>query len=139
MSENKHKVEFVPNVPTEVILDFDKPITGTSKYGTWYMWSCQTINNGESVFFATELLTKLLQGLGLGRGDKAIITRVVGVDGKQHFKVNDKSIRDLNLEYSQNTQNGTVQPEPNGEIVGLLNSINEKIDKLLSLNQDVPF
>ena len=83
--ENK-AMKFNPNLPTEVELSFDEPKTGEGQYGTWYLYGTKETINGESGFFATQILHELLQGLGVKTGSKLVIMKVVN-DNKTTWDV----------------------------------------------------
>ncbi len=84
MDKERKNVSFNPNLPTEVELSFDEPKTGLSKYKNddgsdkyWYLYGIKETVNGESSFFATQILHEILQGMGVKTGSKLVITKVV--------------------------------------------------------------
>lgn len=68
------KIEFELGKPKEVILACDEPKTGTGQYGDWF---CYIVKVGDQKFcwFPSESLHDLIQKLGLGKDDKAIVTK----------------------------------------------------------------
>ncbi len=83
MDKERKNVSFNPNLPTEVELSFDEPKTGLSKYKNddgsdkyWYLYGIKETVNGESGFFATQILHEILQGMGVKTGSKLVITKV---------------------------------------------------------------
>tara|TARA_R110002110_G_scaffold147162_3_gene337578 strand:- start:3001 stop:3432 length:432 start_codon:yes stop_codon:yes gene_type:complete len=119
--ENK-AMKFNPNLPTEVELSFDEPKTGEGQYGTWYLYGTKETINGESGFFATQILHELLQGLGVKTGSKLVITKVVK---------DDRTAWDVKQLGSQDPVKEEAAPQQNikGVVAGLANALDANKDK----------
>lgn len=76
----RSKLELPVNQPITIELLFDEPISGTSKYGSYYMYA--VIAEGkEYSFFPPEEIHEQLKPLK--KGDKAVITKLAAQRGNK--------------------------------------------------------
>ena len=106
--EKKPSLKFKANIPEEVTLTFDEPLTGEGQYGTWYMYGC--VHKGEEkVFFPSELLHKMIQLNKHGKDSKITILKNEGDDGRMFFTVDGKTISEIQ---EVSNQKAAVTPDP---------------------------
>ena len=88
-------IKFNPNEKVICRLKFNKPKEYPSKFGgVSHMYSCSTINNGDTAFFASDGLHNLIQSMGIEANQEITIEKVP--NGEQtYFTVNGKSARDV--------------------------------------------
>jgi len=79
----KLKLELQVNIPTKIKLLQDKPATGESNYGKWYLYSVLS-DETEMSFFAPEQVQKFIEVNALGKGDELEITKTLTKDGKKN-------------------------------------------------------
>ncbi len=77
----KPKLELQVNVPTNIRLLQDKPATGESTYGKWWLYNveCEEI---EYSFFAPEPVQQYIETNHLGRGAELQLTKTLTKNGK---------------------------------------------------------
>ena len=98
MEDQKPKLMFKANIPTEVELTFDEPKSGEHKeYGTWYLYGCKH-DGEEKVFFPSKTLHTLIQMLGFKEGSKFTILKEEQDDGKMKFTVDGKDFDQIKKE-----------------------------------------
>jgi len=139
-------IKFEVNEPVEGFLMYDEPKTGVNQHGTWYMYGLDTINNGETCFFATESLHSLLQKQNCKRRTKIKIVKQFK-DGKNYFTVNGLSLG--NMQESGFDSNGHYKPEEekthsDSRAEFSLETVHHKLDKMLIILKklevnEVPF
>ena len=106
--EKKPSLKFKANIPEEVTLTFDEPLTGEGQYGTWYMYGC--VHKGEEkVFFPSELLHKMIQLNKHGKDSKITILKNEGDDGRMFYTVDGKTISESQ---EVSNQKAAVTPDP---------------------------
>ncbi len=74
------KLELPVNQPVTIELLYDEPITGTSRYGAYYMYAVSS-EGKEFSFFPPEEVHEQLKDMR--RGAKAVITRIASQNGKK--------------------------------------------------------
>ena len=110
--DKKPSLKFKANLPEEVTLTFDDPLTGEGQYGQWYMYGC--MHKGvEKVFFPSELLHKMIQLNGHGKDSKITILKNEGDDGRMFFTVDGKTISEIQ---EVANQKAAVAPNPSEDI-----------------------
>jgi len=81
MANGKLKLELTVNFPTRIKLLQDKPATGESTYGKWYLYSVVS-DETEMSFFAPEQVQKFIEDNQLKKGDELEITKTLTKNGK---------------------------------------------------------
>jgi hypothetical protein len=77
MNENqKEKLEFQINIPTQVKLLQSQPATGTSQYGPWWLYNVES-DGKEYSMFTPDAVEKFIETEKLGKGDVLEITKTV--------------------------------------------------------------
>lgn len=127
MNGNKPKLELEVNIPQKIKLLQDKPATGQSQYGTWYLYNV-LCNNQEYSFFAPDPVVKFIDDNHLAKGSEVVITKRFVKNGNK--KVTDFDISlprndDAQLNGSVNIQNGDVKESP--EFCKMFQSMNEAL------------
>ena len=111
-NEKKPSLKFKANLPEDVTLTFDEPLSGEGQYGTWYMYGCMH-KGEEKVFFPSELLHKMIQLGGHGKDSKITILKNEGDDGRMFFTLDGKTINEMQ---EIANQAAAVAPDPNDDI-----------------------
>ena len=76
----RKKLEIPINTPTQIVLLYDDPITGQSRYGNYYMYAVQVENEQYSYFASPEVHEQLQH---LGKGETATITKLAAQRGSK--------------------------------------------------------
>jgi hypothetical protein len=85
-------IKFSENDSIDVKLSYDKGKMVSGKYGVQYLWSC----NEDDVFYATESLNSLLEGLKVNRGQTVSITKVLNAgESIPVFQVDGKTLNSI--------------------------------------------
>ena len=115
MKNNKPKLELEINLPCKIKLLQDKPATGQSQYGTWYLYNV-LYNEQEYSFFAPDQVVQFINDNHLGKNSEIEIIKRIVKDGNK--KVTDFVVRlpqnghfQLNESIELNRNNGNESPE----------------------------
>lgn len=102
----KPKLEFQINIPTQLKLMQDKPATGESQYGKWFLYSVFAEGQEQSLFAPLEVQS-FIESNKLKKGDEISVTKILTKNGK-------KNIIDFNIELINKLTEQTEKPAPNG-------------------------
>lgn len=102
----KSKLEFQINIPCKLKILQDKPATGESQYGKWFLYSVFADNQEQSLF-APEQVQKFIEANELKKGDEISVTKILTKNGK-------KNAIDFNIELINRHTEQVEKPSTNG-------------------------
>lgn len=76
----RKKLEIAINTPTQIVLLYDEPIIGESRYGDYYLYAVQVGDEQYSYFAPPEVHEQLQH---LGKGEMATITKLAAQRGSK--------------------------------------------------------
>ncbi len=79
---SKPKLELQVNTPIKIRLLQDKPATGESSVGRWWLYNIEDELHTEYSFFAPEPVQQYIESNHLSRGDELQITKLLTKNGK---------------------------------------------------------
>jgi hypothetical protein len=85
----KQKLELQVNIPTKIKLLQDKPASGESQYGKWFLYNVFSDNQEQSLF-APEQVQTFIETNEIRKGDEISVTKVLTRNGKKNtidFKI----------------------------------------------------
>ena len=77
----KPKLELQVNQPIKIKLLQDKPATGESSVGKWWLYSVECEDKEQS-FFTPEPIQQFIENNALGKGDELLVTKILTKNGK---------------------------------------------------------
>lgn len=102
----KTKLEFQINIPCKIKLLQDKPATGESQYGKWFLYNVFADNQEQSLF-APEQVQNFIEANELRKGDEISVTKILTKNGK-------KNTIDFNIELINKHTEQVEKPATNG-------------------------
>jgi len=111
MNENqKEKLEFQINIPTQVKLLQSQPATGKSQYGPWWLYNVEA-NGKEYSMFTPDPVQKFIESENLGKGDVLEVTKIITKNGTK--KITDYKCSLVEKAQVQNgSNNNGTNPKP---------------------------
>jgi hypothetical protein len=107
----KPKLEFQINIPTQLKLMQDKPATGESQYGKWFLYSVFADNQEQSLF-APEQVQKFIEANELKKGDEISVTKILAKNGKKNtIDFNIELLNKFPVQIERPATNGNGKPD----------------------------
>jgi len=97
----KPKLELQVNIPAKIKLLQDKPATGTSQYGQWWLYNV-SFDEKEYSMFTPEPVQKFIEDNQLKKGDEIEVTKTLTKQGRTN--VIDFSINLISKQNGQDTK-----------------------------------
>ena len=96
-------LKFERNKKVHCALNYASPKEYPSKYGGLsYLYSCETIDGGETAFFASKGLHRLIQAMKIQPRQEIVIEKVPNEkDNTEYFTINGNSIADISGNHNE--------------------------------------